>query len=105
MAAMGYCPSGRLFEAAACGAVVLSDWWDGLDTFFTPGEQILIARDSDDTVAALSLDDAEIAKIAASARQRTLDCHTAAARAQTLLNLLEDLPAAAHRNMSFAGKA
>ena len=31
MAAMGYCPSGRLFEAAACGTAVLTDEWDGLD--------------------------------------------------------------------------
>jgi len=37
MASMGYCPSGRLFEAAACGTAVLSDWWEGLDAFFEPG--------------------------------------------------------------------
>lgn len=86
MAAMGYCPSGRLFEAAACGTVVLSDWWEGLDTFFTPGEEILIADSADQTVAALSLDAREIAK---RARQRTLDCHTAGARADTLLQLVE----------------
>ncbi len=43
MAAMGYCPSGRLFEAAACGTAVLSDWWTGLDSFFEPGAEILIA--------------------------------------------------------------
>ena len=29
MAAMGWCPSGRLFEAAACGAPILTDWWEG----------------------------------------------------------------------------
>ena len=33
----GYCPSGRLFEAAACGTAIVSDDWEGLDTFFTPG--------------------------------------------------------------------
>ncbi len=36
MAASGWCPSGRLFEAAACGATILTDRWDGLDAFFTP---------------------------------------------------------------------
>ncbi len=37
MARMGYCPSGRLFEAAACGgAALLTDAWEGLDQFFTP---------------------------------------------------------------------
>ena len=44
MARMGWCPSGRLFEAAACGAPILTDAWDGLDTFFTPGDEILVAR-------------------------------------------------------------
>ena len=39
MAAMGWCPSGRLFEAAACGAPILSDCWDGLDEFFAPGRR------------------------------------------------------------------
>ena len=34
MAAMGHCPSGRLFEAAACGTAILSDDWAGLDDFF-----------------------------------------------------------------------
>ncbi len=37
MAAMGWCPSGRLFEAAACGAPILTDAWPGLEDFFTPG--------------------------------------------------------------------
>ena len=35
--AMGWCPSGRLFEAAACGVPVICDAWEGLDSFFTPG--------------------------------------------------------------------
>src|SRR5205085_9249268 len=43
MAATGYCPSGRLFEAAACGAPILSDEWAGLDHFFEPGREILVA--------------------------------------------------------------
>jgi spore maturation protein CgeB len=86
MAAMGYCPSGRLFEAAACGTVVLSDWWEGLDTFFTPGEEILIASSAEETVGAMRLD---LSAIAQRARERTLDCHTSGARAETLLQLVE----------------
>src|SRR3546814_5363076 len=38
--------SSDLFEAAACGVPVVSDWWDGLDDFFTPDAEILIARNS-----------------------------------------------------------
>jgi spore maturation protein CgeB len=105
MAVMGYCPSGRLFEAAACGTLVLSDWWEGLDTFFKPGEEILVARDSDDTLAALALDEAEKGRIARRAREKTLDCHTAAARVETLLNLLDRSPATAAHDMSLAGQA
>src|SRR3954468_14896805 len=36
MAEMGYCPSGRLFEAAACGTPILSDTWEGIENFFEP---------------------------------------------------------------------
>ena len=37
MAEIGYCPSGRLFEAAACGAAIITDEWEGLSTFLAPG--------------------------------------------------------------------
>ena len=33
MAASGYCPSGRFFEAAACGTPIVTDWFRGLDSF------------------------------------------------------------------------
>ena len=41
MAESGWCPSGRLFEAASCGTPIISDWWEGLDLFFTPAQEIL----------------------------------------------------------------
>src|SRR5260221_12230150 len=43
----GYTPSGRLFEAAACGTPILTDTWPGLDEFFTPGAEILVAETAD----------------------------------------------------------
>ncbi len=89
MAAMGYCPSGRLFEAAACGAAVLSDWWQGLDSFFTPGEEIMVATSTEDTLQALQFGPGDLSAIAARARQRTLDCHTADLRAERFIQLLE----------------
>jgi spore maturation protein CgeB len=89
MAAMGYCPSGRLFEAAACGIPVLSDSWDGLDSFFTPGSEILIARSTEDAVAALDLDRGELAMIGRAARERVLDEHTSDHRARELVRLIE----------------
>ena len=84
MAAYGWCPSGRLFEAAACGAPLLSDVWEGLDSFFTPDEEILLARSSDDVLAALDRSPEELARMASRARERVLAEHTAAHRARQL---------------------
>lgn len=81
MAASGYCPSGRLFEAAACGAPIVTDVWEGLDEFFTPGEEVLTAEAADDVLRALDLPASALASIAARARERTLDQHTADHRA------------------------
>jgi len=89
MAEMGYCPSGRLFEAAACGTPILSDRWPGIEEFFEPGRDILIADDTRDALDALDLSPGERGRIAASARERTLSCHTAAIRASELETLLE----------------
>ncbi|HXE55877.1 MAG TPA: glycosyltransferase, partial [Tepidisphaeraceae bacterium] len=89
MATMGYCPSGRLFEAAACGTPVLSDSWEGLDTFFTPGSEILVASSTEDAVAALELSDAEVRRIAHAARERTLAEHTSDCRVKELEAALE----------------
>jgi len=77
MAAMGYCPSGRLFEAAACGTAILSDEWEGLDRFFEPGSEILVARTADDVVEALGMERGRLAEIGAAGRARALDEHTA----------------------------
>jgi spore maturation protein CgeB len=88
MAEMGWCPSGRLFEAAACGAPVLSDVWDGLESFFTPGEEILPAVTTADALGAIDLGDAELARIGRAARERTLAEHTSAHRADELIAML-----------------
>ncbi|MBX6322792.1 MAG: glycosyltransferase [Rhodospirillaceae bacterium] len=81
MARMGWCPSGRLFEAAACGAAILSDWWPGLDTFFDPGREIIVAHDSADAVDALDGDDGELRRLGERARDRVLAEHTSQRRA------------------------
>jgi len=82
MIAAGYSPSVRLFEAAACGATIVSDDWDGLESFLTPGEEILLPRDTDDVVRILqSLSDEERIRIGLNARERILSQHTAMHRA------------------------
>lgn len=89
MAEMGWCPSGRLFEAAACGAPLLSDSWPGIGDFFEPGEEIVLAEHEEDTLAALRLSDEELSRIARRARERTLEQHSSDKRATELIARLE----------------
>jgi spore maturation protein CgeB len=88
MAEMGWCPSGRLFEAAACGAPIISDVWEGLDTFFKPGDEIIAAECLTDVVAALEAGDHELSAMARRARERALDEHSSSRRALELIDLL-----------------
>jgi spore maturation protein CgeB len=81
----GFSPSVRLFEAAACGVPVISDDWPGLDEVFVPGEEILIARDSDEMVRILDdVDEPRRTEIGRRARERVLREHTAAERVTLL---------------------
>lgn len=83
MVAAGYSPSVRLFEASACGAAILSDRWDGLDEFLTPGEEILLPADADEVAAILrEMPDAERVAMGLRARERVLGEHTSDHRAE-----------------------
>ena len=97
MAAMGWCPSGRLFEAAACGVPILTDSWPGLEDFFRPGEEVLTATSADEAVAALDLPAGDLAGIAARARARVLDEHSSDRRAGELIAILQGAAGAARR--------
>jgi spore maturation protein CgeB len=88
MAKRGYCPSGRLFEAAACGVPIVSDAWPGLEEFFTPGEEILVAHDTDDAVRLLSKPNEELHAAGEAARARVLRDHTAEHRAAELIDIM-----------------
>ncbi len=91
MAAYGFCPSGRLFEAAACGVPLVSDTWEGLDCFFAPGREILPVETTGDVVRALSLGDAELRRVAAAARERVLAEATGECRIRELERICDDL--------------
>jgi len=85
MIAAGYSPSVRLFEAAACGVPIVSDHWAGLEDFFTPGTEILLAHSTAEVVSMLRETPPEkAAAIGAAARRRVLHEHTAAHRAVEL---------------------
>jgi len=81
----GYAPSVRLFEAAACAALVISDYWKGLETFFALGEEILLGGSSEETLRYLrGISEEERRGIGVRARRRVLSEHTAAHRAEAL---------------------
>jgi spore maturation protein CgeB len=85
MKAAGYSPSVRLFEAAACGTPIITDDWPGLEAFFTPGENILVARTAGDTLACLKdFSETERTALAARARTHVVASHSADERARSL---------------------
>jgi spore maturation protein CgeB len=85
MIAAGFSPSVRLFEAAACGTPIISDYWDGLDTVFEPGLEILVARTSSDVLQWIrDIPEQERKALGARGRVRVLAQHTAAHRAAEL---------------------
>jgi spore maturation protein CgeB len=91
MVQAGYSPSVRLFEAAACGATIASDNWPGLDTFFTPGREILLPASSADMVRYLrDCSDSELNGIGRAAQGRVLAEHTSAIRAQEFERAVEN---------------
>jgi spore maturation protein CgeB len=85
MATRGYSPSVRLFEAAACGTPIISDRWPGIETFFAPNEEILIADRATDVIDILAnMSEDRRRSVAAAAHKRLLTTHTAEQRAKKL---------------------
>jgi len=90
MIAAGWSPSVRLFEAAACGTPIVSDVWDGIESLFAPGRDILLAEGAGAVEAALNRPD--LAAIGESGRARILERHTADHRAAELERYLLATP-------------
>lgn len=96
MAANGFSPPTRVFEAAACGSCLVTDAWEGIDHFFSPGEELLVAHGPEDLVRYLKEVPWPVARaIGQRARQRALRDHTYASRAATFERAAEGLLAAA----------
>lgn len=82
MAANGFSPATRVFEAAGAGGCLISDAWEGIETFLQPDEEVLVARDGQDVADFLETVPVERARsIGARALQRVLREHTYAHRA------------------------
>ena len=81
----GYSPSVRLFEAAACGVPIISDYWDGIDSIFELEKEILLAKTASQVLEYFrEIDEKERKQIATRARQKVLHSHTSKARAKEL---------------------
>ena len=86
----GYSPSVRLFEAAACGVPIISDYWDGIESIFEPGKEILIAKSASEVSEYFrNISEEESKTIGERARQKVLKSHTAKARAKELENYVK----------------
>jgi spore maturation protein CgeB len=82
MVQAGYSPSVRLFEAAGCGATIVSDRWKGIETFFAPGEEILLADSSCNVIGYIKdMSEEEVRRIGRNARERVVAEHSSIRRA------------------------
>jgi len=82
MVSAGYSPSVRLFEAAACGAAIVSDNWPGLNSFFEPGREILLSSNAEEIIRFVrELDESQLRSIGRAAQDRVLASHTSRQRA------------------------
>ena len=91
MVEAGYSPSVRLFEAAACGATIVSDWWAGLEEFLSPGEEILLPSTEYELAEILQeMPDCERRRMGERARERIVAHHSSAERASQLERIVAD---------------
>jgi spore maturation protein CgeB len=92
----GFSPSVRLFEAAACGTTIITDRWDGLEAFFQPGKEILVADSASDVFNNISsMPNLRRTEIGQAAYQRFLREHTPAHRVNELEGYVRELQARA----------
>jgi len=88
MASNGYSPATRVFEAAGAGACLITDAWEGVEVFFEPGREILVAENGPAVAEHLAhLSPPEARRMGDAARRRALAEHTYTQR----VRLVEDV--------------
>ncbi|WP_066836120.1 CgeB family protein [Rufibacter ruber] len=93
MARYGFSPATRVFEAAGAGACLITDYWEGIDFFFEPDTEILVAKDGEEVAKLLQGLTPERAKaIGEAAYKKVLAKHTYGHRADELEQLLLTTP-------------
>lgn len=90
MAENGFSPATRLFEAAGAGACLITDAWEGIDSFLEPGREVLVADDGNEVAEHVAeLDGPTARRIGSAARRRILAEHTYAHRAAQVEAILD----------------
>lgn len=90
MASYGFSPATRVFEAAGAAACIITDFWLGIDFFFEPGKEILVARSGTEVKRILSsLSHDEAREIGQNAYKKVLEKHTYTHRAAELDEILK----------------
>jgi len=102
MVELGYSPSVRLFEAAACATPIISDRWAGLEEIFRLGREVAIAEDQQEIVTLLARSPSSRAVMGRAARKRVFAEHTSAHRASQFEAVLYEAQARARRKQSAA---
>ncbi len=88
----GWSPATRVFEAMGAGACLISDPFLGVEEFFEPGREILLAERPDDVLEHVErLTGGRREEVGAAARARVVRDHTYWRRAETFERALAEL--------------
>lgn len=91
MAKYGFSPATRVFEAAGAGACIITDYWEGIETFFEPDQEILVAKNGEEVENILRELTPEKAKeIGNAAYRKVLSAHTYGHRAELLQSVISE---------------
>lgn len=92
MASFGFSPATRVFEAAGAGACLITDYWEGIDFFFEPDKEILVARNGEEVASILkTLTPERASEIGRAAYEKVIAKHTYNERAKLLGKVLQDI--------------
>lgn len=104
MANVGFSPPTRVFEAAGAAACLITDAWTGVDEFFTPGREILVASCAEEIVGYLrSVSASDAAQIGQNMRRRALNEHTYTSRALKFHQIMQGDAASSEESSRLVG--
>jgi spore maturation protein CgeB len=93
MAQVGFSPPTRLFEAAGAAACLITDAWLGIEDFFQPGSEILVASGAEEIVNYLrEISPLKARSMGVAMRRRALHDHTYKMRARQAHQALLAIP-------------